>query len=192
MARLAPKTEYDGSKPLRDPKQEFFCVLFTTNTLPSFWGNGQNSYEFAYGHWQRVEKIEEQIHQLLTLKVAPAKERKGKTLALIEREIEMHRGQIKRIHDTCRASAPRVLANVSVKKRNGYLLDNLASLSIVDRELVFAIQQRGDLDVKMRAIEHHDKRVGRIKESIEMKHEFIPIEGFNYVMPEGLAKSKKK
>lgn len=63
-------------------------------------------------------------------------------------------------------------------------MDQLASHTIVDRELLYTIQQRDDLDVKMRAIEHHDKRVGRIREKIDIKHNFEPIDTIQYVDPQ--------
>lgn len=175
MARKAPKDkkpvttdDIDGSKTLIDPQRELFCILFTTNTLPNFWGNGQHSYSFAYGHDERIEKIQDEIGELDLKKKAD--QSKAKKL----------RKQITSIERSCRSSAPRLLASDSVKKRCAYLIDQLSSLTVVDRELIYTIQQRDDLDVKMRAIEHHDKRVGRIKEKVELKHQFAPIEGFNF------------
>lgn len=167
--RVEPET-YTGKTPLPDPKQEFFCELFTTNTLPTFWGNGGASYEFAYGHTDRIVELERQIK-------GTKKDRKGKTKVDCEREIV-------KIKNTCRSAASHLLTNYNIKLRNGYLLDQLASHSIVDRELLYLIQQRADNGVKMAAIAHHDKRTQRIREKVDLTHEFKPIEGFNYVVPE--------
>lgn len=184
--------EYNGKTPLPDPKQEFFCVLFTTNTLPGFWGNGQNSYEFAYGHNERIEKIEDEIDALMRLIVGPKSKRKGKSMAQLKREIDEKKLQIAKIHKVCRASAPRLLAQVSIKLRCGHLLDNLATHTIVDRELVYVIQQRENMDVKMRAIEHHDKREQRIRDKVDLVHQFETIESFTYVKPAPAVPLKKK
>lgn len=193
MATKPPKVkpEYDGKTPLMDAQQELFCILFTTNTLPNFWGNGQNSYAFAYGHDKRIEDIDEEILSIKELMTGKKSKRKGKSLASLAREIEEKGLQKRRILKVCRSAAPRLLSSVSVKVRCGYLLDQLTSFSIVDRELVYVIQQRDNLDVKMRGIEHHDKRQQRIREKVDIKHEFEPISGFTYVTPEGVAPAKK-
>lgn len=166
----ATPNEYDGSTPLAEPKQEFFCELFTTNTLPAFWGNGGYAYEFAYGHTERITKLEAGIN-------GTKKMREGKTKVDCEREITQ-------IHATCRSAASRLLTNYNIKLRVGHLLDSLALHTIVDRELIYLIQQREDNAVKMSAIAHHDKRTQRIRERVDIKHKFEPIEGFTYVMPE--------
>lgn len=181
----APKDEnYDGSTPLPDPKQELFCDIFTTNTLPRFWANGQHSYEFAYGYTDRIQKVEDEIDEIRKLTLQPKSKRKGKSLAGLMREIEAKKEEIKKMNNTCRACAPVLLARPSIKKRCGYLLDKLATHLIVDRELTYLIQQRDDNTVKMSAIAHHDKREQRIRERIDIKHEFEPITGFDYVRPE--------
>lgn len=172
----APKDEnYDGTTPLPDPRQELFCDIFTTNTMPRFWGNGQHSYEFAYGYTDRIQKVDEEINDLAKLMAESKSKRKGKTLAGIKREIEAKREEIKKMQNTCRSSSPRLLANPSIKRRCGALLDKLASHLIVDRELTYLIQQRDDNNVKMAAIAHHDKREQRIRERVDIKHEFEPV-----------------
>lgn len=163
------KAVYDGSVPLDDPKQEFFCELFTTNTLPAFWGIGGKCYEFAYGYTDRIVELERQI-------AGTKKDRKGKSKVDCQREID-------KIDATCRACASRLLTNANVKRRNGHLLDTLATNTIVDRELVYLIQQRQDNEMKFAAIQHHDKRTERIREKIDLKHQFEPINGINYTAP---------
>lgn len=183
---------YDGKTPMPDPRQELFCVLFTTNTLPNFWAHGQNSYSFAYGHDTRIEAIQIEIDGLVRLSTVSKSKRKGKSIAQIGREIQEKESNIESIRRGCRASAPRLLADASIKIRCGHLLDQLAVHMIVDRELVYLIQQRQDLTVKVRAIEHHDKREQRVRDKVDLKHEFTPIEGFNYVVPEPTPAPKKK
>lgn len=163
---MAKKGDYDGSTPLSDPMQEFFCELFTTNTLPTFWGRGGACYEFAYGHADKIAKLKEGID-------GTKKMRGGKSKVECEREIV-------RISNICRSSASRLLTQPKIKLRNGFLLDQLATNTIVDRELVYLIQQREDSDVKMQAIQHHDKRMQRIREKVDIKHNFEPILGFNF------------
>lgn len=167
--RLPTKPEYDGSSALADPKQELFCEIYTTNTLPAFWGNGSQSYRFAYGYTERIDELHRQIN-------GTKKDRKGLSKVAVQREIE-------RIENVCRASAPRLLLHVAVKKRCNYLLDQTAGNLIVDRELLYVIQQRSDLEVKVRAIAHHDRREQRIREKVDIKHEFEAIHGFDYVRP---------
>lgn len=166
---MAKKVDYDGSTPLSHPEQEFFCELFTTNTLPTFWGKGGACYEFAYGHADKIAKLREGIEGI-------KKMRGGKSKVECEREIV-------RISNICRSAASRLLTQPHIKLRNGYLLDQLATNTIVDRELVYLIQQREDSDVKMQAIQHHDKRMQRIREKVDFKHEFEPIAGFTFVRP---------
>ena len=175
MARRGHKPDYDGKTPLEDPRQELFCELFTTNTLPFYWGNGQNCYLSAYGHNKRLEKIED----LLT---APKKERGRKTI----HELERAKFNILNI---CRSSASTLLTKPNIKARCGALLDQLAAHHIVDRELLYVIHQRRDLQSKVQAIRHHDQREARIREKLDLTHTFEPILGIDFV---GMVKPKTK
>lgn len=171
----SPAAPYDGSTPLKDPKHEFFCELFTTNTLPNFWGNGSECYSFAFNFAERITELRAGID-------GTKKMRKGKSKVDCLREID-------KIHATTRACASRLLTNANVKLRTGYLLDKLAETVCVDRELTYLIHQRTDHETKMAAIQHYDKRMQRIREKVDIKHEFEPIDGFTYVKPE-IQKSK--
>lgn len=163
------KPEYKGDSPLPDPKQELFCELFTTNTLPFYWGNGQNSYAFAYGHYKRIDA-------LVALIKGPARARKGKSGAACEAEKE-------KIQRVCASAAARLLVSVSIKLRCDFLMDKLAEHLIVDRELLYTIQQRRDLASKVQAIRHHDQRTERIREKVDIKHVFEPIEVITIAQP---------
>jgi hypothetical protein len=180
---LEGDADYDGSTPLRDPQQELFCIIFSSNTLPKYWGNGQNSYAFAYGHSEKIDKIEEEVDALQELIGLPKKQRKGKSIAELERAINSKRFKIQSIYRACAASAARLLVRGNIKIRCGALLDKLATHVIVDRELTWLIQQRDNVDIKLGAIAHHDKREQRIREKIDMSHDFAPIDGINYVRP---------
>lgn len=175
MAQRKPPDDYDGKIPLENPKWELFCNIFTTNTLPRFWGNGMNSYMFAFGHDVRIQELNQKIEAISV----DGKKKNAKNLA----KINALRKQIESIQNGCRSSAPPLLLQPSIKRRCAYLMDQLASHLIVDRELLYIIQQRDDLDVKARAIEHHDRRETRIREKVDIKHEFEPIEVINIAAP---------
>lgn len=160
--------DYDGKTMLEDVKHELFCQIYTANTLPNYWGNGQNSYMFAFGHTERIDEINRKIN-------GTSKDRKGESKIALARKIES-------IKNGCRAAAPKLLLMNSIKLRCNYLLDQLTQNSIVDRELAYVIQQRTDLDVKVRAIEHHDKREQRIREKVDLRHEFEPITIIEFVV----------
>lgn len=160
---------FDPSKPLTDAKWELFCQVFTTNTLPMYWGNGQNSFAFAFGHYVKIDAMK-------ALLVGPAISRKGKSKPWLEMEI-------KRIENVCRSSASQGLTRINIKERCDWLLDRLSEHSIVDRELVWTIQQRRDIPSKVQAIRHHDQREQRIRERIDIKHEFEPIKVITITAP---------
>lgn len=170
VRRKKGEADYDGSTMLEDVKHELFCKIYSTNSLPRFWGNGVNSYEYAFGHTKRIEDLQ----HLATL---PSSKRKGKTLSSIEKEI-------RNIRATCASSAARLLVSDNIKARCGWLLDQLGAYNIVDRELLYTIQQRRNLEAKVSAITHHDKREQRIREKVDIQHTFEPIKGFDYVKPE--------
>lgn len=176
--RAIPKAkDYDGKTPLPDARHELFSVLFTTNTLPFYWGHGLNCYAFAYDHYKRIDELH-------VLAAGPARARKGKFRSVASCEAE-----IKRIQHTCSSAAARLLISVGIKKRCDFLLDRLGENIIVDRELLFIIQQRRDLQSKAQAIRHYDQRMQRIKEKVEIKHEFDPVEVITIARPEKIKTS---
>lgn len=178
MATKPPKAPYDGKTSLRDPEQELFCVLWTSNQTPRYFGHGQHSYAFAYGHQKRIDEI-------VALIKGPAKDRKKKSIKELEAEI-------KRIEATCRSCSTKLLIKADIKARCNFLMDQLAAHVIVDRELLYVIEQRHDLPSKVQAIRHHDQREARVREKVDVKHEFEPIKGFTYVTPEPATPAKKK
>lgn len=165
-----PKPDYDGKTPLPDPKQELFCVLYTSNTTPRFFGHGQFSYAFAYDYQKKIDEID-------ALLVGSAKARGKKTKPMLEMEK-------KKILNVCGSSATRLLINVRISARCNFLMDSLFTDEIMDRELVYVLQQRRDLPSKMVAWTSAAKLKQRIRDKVDIKHEFAPIEGFNYVKPE--------
>lgn len=84
----------------------------------------------------------------------------------------------------CRASATRLLIRVNIKARCNFLMDSLFTEEIMDRELVYVIQQRHDLQSKVRAWEMAAKLKQRIQDKLLHKVEFDPISGINFVLPE--------
>lgn len=187
MARKAPKEAvvYDGSTPLTDSKQEFFCVLYTSNTTPRFFGHGQNSYAFAYGHQDRIDKLQVELPITSTTK---GRGKKAKAYSAYNKALS----DIKRIEATCRSNSYRLLIKDDIKARCNFLMDELAAYTIIDRELLYVIEQRHDLQSKVQAIKHHDQRESRIREKIDIKHDFKPIDGIEYVIPTGPVAPLKK
>lgn len=164
------KPVYDGSIPLPDVKQELFCTIYTCNTTPRFFGHGQFSYAFAYGHQQRIDDIEALI-------AGPAKDRKKKSILELESEK-------KKILAMCGAHGSRLLISEKVRLRCNYLMDKMFTDEIMDRELVYVLQQRRDLPSKMVAWNSAAKLRQRIREKVDVAHTFEPISGINYVKPQ--------
>ncbi len=174
---MATKPPYDGKTPLPDPKQELFCVLYTSNSTPRYFGNGKWSYAFAYGFQEELNKLQENLPVTSMLKGRGKKKKSFSAYSRAEAEI-------KRIENVCASSATRLLINVNVKLRCNYLMDQLAAHTIVDRELLYVIEQRHDLNSKVQAIKHHDQRESRIREKVDIKHEFEPITSVDFVRPQ--------
>lgn len=178
--RAKPVTQtaaiYDGSIPLPDVKQELFCELYTSNMTPRFFGSGQECYAYAYGHQSRIDEID-------ALLIGPARERKGHSIVALKAE------QKRKRHISSSAGA-RLLTTVDIKARCNYLMDQLFNDEIMDRELMYTLQQRHDLGSKMVAWGHAAKLRNRIRDKVDVTHEFKPIEGFTYVRPEKPAKAK--
>lgn len=174
-----PGEDYDGSTPLPEPKEELFCTLFNSNTTPHFWANAQNCYEFAWNFTERIEKLEDKIEaaheELARLMGLTKKQRKGKTIVGAEREIDTYKDSIRKIRRDCARSANRVLVRPDVRKRSGFILNQLAKDLIVDQELSYLIQQRENLQVKQGAIAHYDKKMQRITDRLDVKHHFDPV-----------------
>ncbi len=175
--------DYDGSTPLDDVRAELFCEIYTTNTLRRYWAHGEHSYEFAYGYTDKLEKIDDEIDSLKKIKLLPKSKRKGKSLAQIDRLIEDQLGQAKKIRRVCASLASRLLTKASIRARCNNNLDNLATHIIVDRELTYLIQQRDNPQVKHAAISHYDKREQRIREKVDIKHEFEPVKRLTMKQP---------
>lgn len=157
-------------------RQEFFTELYTAS-FTTFYGHGQNSYAFAYGHNKRIEAL--QIAQIGASTVIG----RGRNKKAIS-DYDKTRQQIKRIEATCKSQATNLLTRPYIVARVNYRLDEAAEDKIFDREAMRVVQQMHNLDAKMRAIERFDKIRGRIKDKVDIKHTFEPIEGFTYVMPE--------
>lgn len=184
MTRVAPRRvgrkpsdeNYDGKTPLPDVKQELFCELYTAS-FTTFYGHGQNSYAFAYGFQNRIDD--------LSIKKIGASSNlgRGKNKKAISEHDAILRN-IKGMEMTCRCNATRLLTKAHILARINFRLDDAAEDKIMDREAMRVVQQMFNLDAKMRAIERFDKIRGRIKDKIEIKHNFEPIEGFNYVKPQ--------
>lgn len=168
--------EYDGSTPLPNNKQELFCVLYASNTTPRFFGNGKNAYAFAYGYQEELDAL------MVSSIGADTRTGRGKKRHLSE--LTKAQRSLQKINSSCQASASRLLLDANVLTRCNYLMDQLASDQIVDRELVFVIQQRGDLSSKVQAITHYDKKKGRLVERREDIIKFDPITAIEFVMPE--------
>lgn len=166
---VAEKKLYDGKTPLHDPKQELFCVLYTSNTTPAYFGHGQACYAFAYGFQERINEIE-------ALLVGPTKDRKGVSLKALQAEK-------KRKWHVCAVNATRLLTRADISTRCNYLMDSLFTDEIMDRELVWTLQQRRDLASKMTAWGHAAKLKQRIREKVETTVIFEPIQSVEFILP---------
>lgn len=142
--------EYDGSKPLENPKQDLFCYLFVGYHNKNLFGNGAQSYVEAYEYGERVREIN------LKLSKIGSGTKEYRKLA----------GERKAILSGAASSASRMLINVNIRKRLDYLLEELiATDDAVDRESKYVILQREDLPSKVAMIREYNRVKGRVKES---------------------------
>lgn len=177
MARRRKKlpADYDGSTPLPDPKHEFFCELYTAS-LTTFYGHGQNSYAFAFGHSKIIDQLRVQLVGA-TDTVGRGKEKKAIS------EYNYIRRKILSKENTCKSCATELLTRPYIRARIDWSLDQAADDKIMDKEAMRVVQQMHNLDAKMRAIERFDKIRGRIREKIDIKHEFDPINVITIATP---------
>lgn len=161
------EVEYDGSTPLPDVKREFFTELYTAS-LSTFYGHGQNSYAFAYGHQKKIDA--------LRIKLIGASDTlgRGKKKKIISDYSTILR-KIKSVESVCKSCAANLLTKVDIKARINWNLDQAAEDKIMDREAMRVVQQMHNLDAKMRAVERFDKIKGRIREKVDIKHQFEPV-----------------
>lgn len=175
LRRKKINSDYDGSTPLNDPKQEFFTELYTAS-FTQYYGHGQNSYAFAYGHQKRLD----QLH--IDLIGASNKLGRGKRVKTIS-DYDGIRRKIKSIEATCKSCATDLLTRPYILKRVRWRLDEAAQDIIIDQEAMRVVQQMNNLDAKMRAVERFDKIRGRVREKVDIKHEFEPIQVIKIAQP---------
>lgn len=169
-----------GKLPLRDTQQELFCVLYTSNTTPRFFGHGQNCYAEAYGRQAEIDKCEEQSRRL-----------SGRSRA--QREAVAKK---KSVENYCRTAASRLLHQPNIVKRCAHLFDSYIKYEVMDREQVKVALQMYDLPSKIRAIELYKKERGHFA-AAEKKSQPEPSVQKVYVWGEPLPrrdapKAKKK
>lgn len=172
---MLPGEVYDGSTPLPDLKQEFFCELYTAS-FTTYYGHGQNSYAFSYSHQKRIDALKEKLIGASTT-VGRGKNRKPMS------DQDRIKKNIMRIEHMCRTSATKLLIRTDIRARIDWKLDQAADDKIMDKEAMRVVQQMHNLDAKMRAIERFDKVRGRIREKIDIKHEFEPVEVITITVP---------
>lgn len=161
--------DYDGSTRLDNERHELFTELYCANTLPRYWADASTCYEYAYGYTARIAEIQEQLE-------GTKKDRGKKSKAQLIREI-------KKMQHSCNVNGTKIMVYTSLKKRIAWRMDQTSEHLVVDRELLWNIQQRGDLGIKQRAIEHHDRRTNRIVEKVQMEHKFEAIDTIQVVKP---------
>ncbi len=172
---LSEEIVYDGSTPLPDVKQELFCELYTSNSTPKFFGHGQNCYAFAYGYWDKLDKLEADMVTADTRTGRGKKKKTSEFSKLQKQKIQME--------GVCRTNGARLLTKAHIITRSNFLMDVLINDKIVDRELAFVIQQRYDLSSKTSAIQHFDKKRGRLIEKSESLIKFEPVTSIEFVVP---------
>lgn len=89
----------------------------------------------------------------------------------------------KNAYNTAKASAWKLLQNVTILDRIRELLDLELNDAFVDKELAFVVKQNADLSPKVAAIREYNKLKQRITEKVDITSKGEPITGINYVLP---------
>lgn len=139
-----------GMTKLKDPKLELFCRLYSGYHTQNFFGNGQDSWAFAFNYQPRLDEIEKKL-----------KLEENKRLRKVWTQEKFG------IENNCRSSASRALTKVNVLDRVNHLMDKFITHDVMDRELAFVSLQRGDLRAKVAAIQEYNKKSGRIASKLE-------------------------
>lgn len=141
-----------GEEKLKDPKQEFFCQLYAGMSTRDFFGNGTNSYLYAYKYQDEIDKLEVEEIGLV-----------GEGTAKRTREID---ARIKQLKSSAKTSGNRLLRVVHISRRVNFLLDSILSDEMMDREMAFVIGQRFDLMSKVNAYDKVTKIKNRISDKL--------------------------
>lgn len=146
-----------GKWPFLDEGKELFCLYYTSNTTPRFFRHGQNCYAMAYGHQSKLDAIEEDLE--LPTKRRTFKDSRKRILTTAELESEK-----KRILNTCRSLASRMLHQKDIAERIEHLFDSLIKNEVIDRRLVQIGMQDNDLAPAVAALKELNTVKGRHKD----------------------------
>jgi hypothetical protein len=147
-----------GKQQLLNQSHELFCVLYTSNSTPRFFGHGQNCYAMAYGRQEDLDDIAFQLEL-----PANRRTRKDKKSRKVMTEGEL-RADRKKIENVCRVEASKLLKHPYVIARCRHLFNSFLKNECVDQELAFTIMQRHDLPSKIAGIREYNqmrKRIGK-------------------------------
>lgn len=133
------------------PEQELFCQLYVGNHDRDLFGHGTKCYMQAYGHNQRIEEMQDQIH------VLEQERERGYTA-----EVKSLESDIKRAEKSARSRASQLLALVSIRGRIDELMDSMISEEFYDREMLYVATQRFDLASKVAAMREFNALKKRI------------------------------
>ncbi len=180
-----PVEKESGKEPLKDVQQELFCVLYTSNSTPRFFGHGQNCYAEAYGHQPLVDALELAKDTPRGQRTKSMPEQYKKILGKSPDEMTTNQLDARRKStlNTCRSLASRLLTNDNIKARCAHLLDSFLSNEVMDRELAFVAVQRNDLASKVMAIRHYNEIRKRVTKDPDGPAQKVEVE-FKWQDPE--------
>lgn len=142
------KVEGDGSKPLKNPMHELFCILYAGVGTRHFFGNAQNSYVEAFGYGKEFHDLEVKLVLQQSGALRKSMSRRLQNIKLIGR-----------------VSGSRLLTSVNITNRVNHFMDQFCQNEVADRELAFTIVQREDMRSKVAAIAEYNRVKDRVKDN---------------------------
>lgn len=148
MAKVKPPKEKQTPEKI---KQDAFCYFYASGKSLETFGNATKSYIMAYGFFEKIKLLEEE------LVIIPYRK---------EDERKLKRQAIMKVENSCAAMASALLRNIKIIAQCGKLLDELYSETHMDRELARAATQNKDIASKVAAIREFNRVKNRVEEKI--------------------------
>lgn len=156
MTKKAKKLS-PGEEKVKDKKQELFCQLYAGLSTRDFFGNATNSYLYAYGGQDEIDKIETDL-----IIAGPNSDLDAIGIADKRRK----NARIFQLKSNAKTSGNRLLRIVHILKRVNYLTDQFLNDDMMDREMAYVIAQRNDLMSKVTAYDKVTKIKNRITDKL--------------------------